>query len=306
MSYARGARNVVNRLIEFDVMKKILLLSIVTICALCVSGQTKEDLKKQREQIIKFHECFYNQMAFPERYEPTVTLSTGKTIHMLSKIDYKRSAFVSVDKLMEDVREWEQSPYLWQLKHQKNNRAIMDGRDLSDWEIDSFDQIARSYFKDCNSTFHIASHGLLDGTGTVGDGILIDGQILNAAETAELIHQLMDTSFHHIINTENQPFTVVVHSCHSAEGENNFAAQLSKELAKKIPNVAVVGAPDVVYCKMEDGKYTEFVTSQEEAKRENPRNQKWQVYKNGENTGQGQYDYRETVSLIQKMHQAEQ
>lgn len=281
-------------------MKKILLV-LMAVCSLSINAQTEEDVRKLKEEIIKFHECFFNTVSLPKSHEETITLSSGKKITMLAQSDYKRSAFVSVDKLLEDVRQWKMSPYLWQMNHSKNNSAIMDGKDLSEWEINSFNQIAESYFKNSVSTYHIAAHGLVYPTGEAANNILIGGQTLNAEETAELIINSMQGTFHHVINAEDQPFVVVVHCCHTAKGENNFASQLSKKLAEYIPNVSVVGASDLVYCeKTKDGKYTEFVTSEDEAERENPQPMKWKVYKNGKETGQGRYGYLETVSAIQQ------
>lgn len=273
----------------------------MAVFSLSINAQTEEDVKKLKEKIIQFHECFFNTKSLPKSHEETITLSSGKKITMLAQSDYKRSAFVSVDKLLEDVRLWKMSPYLWQMNHSKNNSAIMDGKDLSEWEINSFNQIADSYFKNSVSTYHIAAHGLVYPTGEAANNILIGGQTLNAEETAELIINSMQGTFHHVINAEDQPFVVVVHCCHTAKGENNFASQLSKKLAEYIPNVSVVGASDLVYCeKTKDGKYTEFVTSEDEAERENPQPMKWKVYKNGKETGQGRYGYLETVSAIQK------
>lgn len=274
----------------------------MAVFSLSINAQTEEDVRKLKEEIIKFHECFFNTVSLPKSHEETITLSSGKKINMLAQSDYKRSAFVSVDKLLEDVRLWKMSPYLWQRNHSKNNSAIMDGKDLSDWEINSFNQIAESYFKNSVSTYHIAAHGLVyPQTTEATNNILIGGQTLNAAETAELIINSMQGTFHHVINAEDQPFVVVVHCCYSAQGENNFSSQLSKILAEYIPNVSVVGASDVVYCsKTKDGKYTEFVTTENEAERENPQPMKWKVYKNGIETDQGRYGYLETVSAIQQ------
>ncbi|MBQ4394521.1 MAG: hypothetical protein II825_04415 [Paludibacteraceae bacterium] len=287
-------------------MKKIFFILLLSIGALGAYAQNLEGLSSEEliERIKWFHQCF-NELSLPYSHEETITLSSGKTINMLAQSDYDRSAFVSVDKLLEDVQLWKQSPYLWQMNHSKNNSAIMDGKDLSNWEINSFNQIAQSYFENCVSTYHIAAHGLVDYTGKATNNIKIGGQTLNAEETAELIIRSMQNSFYHIINAENQPFVVVVHCCHTADGENNFSSQLSKELAKYIPNVSVVGAPDVVYCEERDGKYTEFVTiDQEEAQKQNPKKLKWKVYKDGKNTDQGKYNYLETVSSIQKVLQS--
>lgn len=283
-------------------MKKTFLISLLAMCTLSLNAQiVEENLTDEeiRERIIWFHGCF-EKLSRPEPHKDTYTLSTGKTIELKAQSDYKRSAFVSTDQLLKDVREWQQSPYMWQLKHRKNNHAIMDGSDLDSWVINSFDQISQTYFEDCESTYHITAHGLLSQDGVVGDGIMIDGQILNAAETAELILKSMNEQFHFIIDKEKQPFTIVIHSCNTAQGENNFAAQLSKILSKSIPNVAVVGAPDVVYGELKDGKYTEYVSTPTTIQTNNPVKQKWHVYRNGRNTGEGRYDYRETVQAIQK------
>ena len=282
-------------------MKKIFATFLLALLVLGMKAQNLDNLSNEEliERIKWFHQCFI-EISLPTSHEESITLSSGKVVNMLAQSDYERSAFVSVDKLLEDVHQWKLSPYLWQMNHSKNNSAIMDGKDLSNWEIESFDQIAQSYFKNSVSTYHIAAHGLVfEDTGEALDRIKIGGQELDASETAELIIKSMQGTFHHVINAENQPFVVVVHCCHTAEGEDNFSSQLSKELAKYIPNVSVVGAPDVVRCEVKEGKYTEFVTTKSEAKKEDAQKLKWKVYKNGENTCQGKFDYLETVSAIQ-------
>jgi hypothetical protein len=260
-------------------------------------AQTIEELQAE---IKKFHKCF-EEKSMPTSHETSVTLSNGKVVRFTSQSDYARSVFVSVDQLLEDVRLWKDSPYLWQLKHMKESKAIADSKDLSKWEVERFDKIAQSYFSGNNSAFHIAAHGLVNSSGQAANSILIGGQELNAKETAELIIQSMDNTFHHVINAEEQEFVVVIHSCHSADGENNFASQLSQKLAEFIPNVSVVGAPQTVYCSMQkNGEYTEYISSEQELKKDIPTNYKWKVYKNGKNTGQGTYDYKSTITKIQK------
>lgn len=289
-----------------EIMKKVFLLALMAVLALGVNAQTDEELERQRQEIIKFHECFFNKISLPKSHDDTITLSSGKTIKTLAQSDFERSAFVSVDKLLEDVRLWKMSPYLWRMNHSKNNSAVMDGKDLKKWQIDSFNEIAESYFKNSTSTYHIAAHGLVSENGLSSNEILIDGQTLDAAETAEFIILSMHKTFHHVIKAEKQPFVVVVHSCTAAQGEDNFSSRLSKELAKYIPNVSVVGAPDVVLATMtEDKKYSEMVVPDSQKYSENPQRLKWKVYRNGKNTSQGQYDYLKTVSVIQKEAEGE-
>lgn len=279
-------------------MKRIFTIAIAAcLCATLASAQTNEEYEKGIRQ---FHECFYNKLSKPAVHEEEITLSTGKTVTSLAQSDYERSAFVSADNLLREVTDWKKSPFTWQMQHRKNNKAVMDKQDLSSWERNSFDKISQQYFEGSNSTFHIAAHGLL-GAEPDDDGILIGGQKLNAAETAELITLSMQNDFHDIINVEKQDFVVVLHSCNSASGENNFARQLSIELSKRLDNVSVVGAPDVVWCSMSaDGGYDEYVSSEEDARWYNPEKKNWRVYKNGADTGQGQQGYKETIKTIQK------
>lgn len=282
-------------------MKKTILLSLLTICTLSLNAQNLDNLstKELEERIVWFQECF-NDMSLPQPHEDTITLSNGKVIKVLAQSDFERSAFVSADQLLADIQEWRDSPYLWQMKHRRNNAAVMDGKDLSKWEIKNFEQISQSYFENSASTYHIAAHGLVDERGVATDGIQIDGQRLNAAETAEFIIASMKDAFHYIINVKELPFVVIVHSCHVADGEDNFSSQLSKELAKYIPNATVVGAPQTVYCLEENGKYTEYAAPSNQLNQDNPQKLKWKTYKNGVNTQQGKYDYKETVSVVQK------
>ena len=157
-------------------MKKTFLISLLALCTLSLNAQTvKENMTDEEysERLLWLKGCF-EKLSRPEPHNETYTLSSGKTIELKAQSDYKRSAFVSADQLLQDLREWRQSPYTWQLRHRKNNQAIMDGRDLSSWEVNGFDEISQAYFKDCQSTYHIAAHGLLSQDGVVGDGIMID------------------------------------------------------------------------------------------------------------------------------------
>lgn len=279
-------------------MKKIILIAL-SILPMMVWAQTAEEIRKKNEEVMKLWDCFVEQSK-PEPHDATITLSNGKTIECKTQSDYKRMAFVSVDQFLQDVREWKASPYLWQLKHAKNSGAVTDTKNLSKWEVERFDEIADTYFKGNEASFHLASHGLVDASGQATNSILIGGQVLNAEEAAEFIIKSMKKSFGAIINASEKNFVVVLHCCHLADGEDNFASRLSKELAKSIPNISVVGAPQTVYCKFENGEYKEYISSEKEMQKEKPVNYKWKVYKNGVNTGQGTYDYSSTVKTIQK------
>ena len=102
----------------------------------------------------------------------------------------------------------------------------------------------------------------------------------------------MCKEYHSLIEVKNEPFVVVLHCCHSAKGSNNFAQQLSKELSKYIKQVAVIGAPGIVYCEQTaDGKYTESVTPQVGSQQQLP----WKVYQNGTESMTGASDYKQTI-----------
>ncbi len=292
-------------------MKRLLLILIyVLLCPIAGRAQDidKKSDEETKKEILDFWKCF-EEFSRPAPHQKTITLSTGKTVPFLFQSDFKRASFVSVDSLLNDVRQWYESPYLWQLKRQKNNLAISDTKDLTKWEVSGFKDIADSYFKDNDFTFHIAAHGLVESTGDAANCIKIGGQELDAAETAELIIKSMNDLFHNVLAANGKPFVVAVHSCHSADGEDNFASRLSKELESRMPrenkdvpvnNIYVVGAPDLVYCSIDGKKYTEYVTTEDQIGREAPRKENWKVYKNGKNTGQGQSDIRKTIAAVQR------
>ena len=276
-------------------MKKIFTIIIAAMIGVVAYSQGS-----YMDSLRHMQKCFYGTLPVPNPHNESVTLKNGKKVSFIAQSDYERTSFVSADQFLRDIREWKESPYLWQMKRMKNNLAISDAKDLSQWEIDNFDKISQSYFDGNVSAFHIAAHGLLESPGKAANTIKVGGQELNPAETAELIANTMQHNFHLLVGALEPNFVVVIHSCHSADGEDNFASRLSKELAEYFPNVSVVGAPQLVYCTIQDGKYTEYISTESELKKENPTNYKWKVYKNGQNTGQGTYDYQSTVKAIQK------
>lgn len=286
---------------------RYLLAGIIMAIPVCLFAQT-DSLERENAELLAriaaFDECF-KEFTQPKPEKQNITLSNGKTISSIVQCDYERKSFVSVDETLKDVLLWKNSPYLWKLKHSRGNKTLMDDRELSDWEMNSADKIAKTYHEAGDNVFHIASHGLLNDDRTAGDRIRVGGQDLNAEETAELIleswkGQFKESVYHHVLNAKGQPITVVVHSCHSAEGEDNFAKKLSVELSKYLDNVSVVGAPDVVWCETDrDGNYTESVAAKNAYGEPSAYQKRWRVYKKGDETGEGDYDYRTTVKNIQ-------
>ena len=270
-------------------MKKISWFICLFLCG-SLPAQTVEDLKQELQ---KFQECF-EELSMPQAHNKEYVLSNGKQVSLLEQNDFKRAAFVSVDALLERVKAWKESPFAAVSQERK---TLMDGQDLSNWEINGIRDISNEYFNQGDDAFHIAAHGLVDQSDLSSQGIKMGGQTLNAEEAAELIILSMN-GYHNMLNIERKPFTVVLHCCSSGKGEDNFASRLSVALAKQIENVAVVAAPDIVYCAMDDkGKYTEYVTSDAAIKRKNVTDEKqnWRVFKSGTSYMEGTVDYKTTV-----------
>lgn len=283
---------------------KLLASAYILIClGIFANAQTAAQLNAQIARnnaiLLEYQKCFHDNFSNPNPHKETYTLSSGKVVSALAQSDYGRSQFTSVDEFIEDVKLWSDSPYLWELKHKKSSKALSDDRDLSKWEIDSFSQISQEYFSEGGETFHIAAHGLVDERNAATNQIRIGGQDLNAQETAEFILKSMHDVFHNILNAGSKPFTIVIHSCHSAEGPNNFTQELSRILGKDIKNLYVVGAPDVVYCNIENGKYNEYIAERGNTYNPNPNKKNWAVYKNGGIVELGRQTYQETIRQIQ-------
>lgn len=276
---------------------------IITLIILFTCGELKPEAQDYKAGILAFQECF-NNMSQPKPHDGEYILSNGKRVVCMEQSDYSRSAFVSVDKLIYDLQRWAESPYLWEMKHRRNT-TIMDKNDLKKWEIDNFQIIADSYFNNSRSTFHIAAHGLLDSYNNPANKIKIGGVELNAKETAELILLQMGEGYNIVMNARDESFTVVLHCCHTAEGENNFAKQLSEELHKYLRNVHVIASPDIVYATMDyDDNYTECVTTKSEYERVKktgmmPKKYNWSTYHNGRETLYGHTDWRRSLKAIQ-------
>ena len=264
--------------------------------------QRKAELLRKIEA---FDKCFQDYTDQHTRTENFI-LSTGKTVSSIVRCDFKRKAFISADETLKDVRLWYNSPYLWYLKHNTGNKALFDDRKLKQWIYDGLENVSQKYFEEGENVFHILAHGLVVAGGKASaNTISIGGQALNAKEVAELIKlswkgPYNKSIYHNVINAKQKPFTIVVHSCLSANGDNNFAKQLSEELSGFLNNASVVGSPDVVWARMyRDGTYTEEISSKNAKGEPVGPPQRWRVYHNGKETNQGEYDYRSTVRRIQ-------
>ena len=276
-----------------------LILSLV--CSAQPSGITREQLEKKKQEMLKYKHCIFENLSKPETHQETYELKSGKTISVLSQSDYSRDAFATTDEILKEFAEWKNSPYYYRLNHRTSGKALLDSEEMDMWVKNSFDKIAKSYFEDNKDSFHITAHGLTGADGA-GDKIRINGQELDAKETAELVFASMLEEYNTILNIQDKPFTIVLHSCNTAAGDNNFAMQLSRELSSKLDNVYVVGAPDYVWANITpEGKYEEYVASEDGVKWYTPEKKNWVVYKNGKDTGQGRQGYSETLKTIQEL-----
>lgn len=274
--------------------KKILFYTLLW--GLSINVMAQSEMEQLKERILAYQKCI-EEKSLPDYHHVKRVLSNGKMINVAEQTDFFRytERFTSIDAILENPEEWANSVYMSQVKN-GSNKGLIDTNGLSEWEVNNIRAISNEYFKSSDNTFHIAAHGLITPHGNSSNKILMGGQELNAKETAELILQTMEGVNHILLNAAEKPFVIVLHSCNSAEGENSFAQQLSAELSKSIDNVAVVGAPDAIYCEMDEkGNYTEKVSSINAIKRNQPEKKSWLVFQNGEQTMKGTTDYKTTV-----------
>lgn len=270
---------------------KRFLISIALLCTSlwAVNAQSLEEIEAE---ILSYIECV-KQFSEPKYHNGEYVLSNGKRVKVMEQTDFERFVFSSIDAFLDNMdRFFEESTYFNPMR-----RMLMDRQDLSDWEIKSAKTISREYFKSPGNCFHIASHGLMNPDGG-SDSILMGGVELNPEETSELILKTMLDVGPAFINSKHEPFTIVLHSCGSGKGDNSFAAKLSEALAKEFDNVAVVAAPDIVYCTLdENGNYSERVSSESDIRRGtyDRYSQNWMVFKNGHSVMTGTKDFAETV-----------
>jgi len=274
--------------------KKILIYTLLCGGSINVVGQS--EVEQLKEQILAYQKCV-EEKSLPDYHHVKRVLSNGKIINVAEQTDFFRytERFTSVDAFLENPEEWVNSVYMSQVK-KGSNKGLIDTNGLSEWEVNNIRAISNEYFKSTDNTFHIVAHGLINPHGNSANKLLMGGQELNAKEIGELILQTMEGVNHILLNAAEKPFVIVLHSCNSAEGENSFAQQLSAELSKSIDNVAVVGAPDAIYCEMDEkGNYTEKVSSISAIKRNQPERKNWLVFQNGKEVIEGTADYKTTV-----------
>lgn len=272
-------------------MKKYLfILALAFTATLTAKAQTLEEIEAE---ILSYIECV-KQFSAPDYHNGEYILSNGKRVTVMEQTDFDRFVFSSIDAFVDNMdRFFEESTFFNPMR-----RMLMDGQDLSDWEYKSANTISREYFKSPGNCFHIASHGLMSPDGN-SESILMGGVELSPEETSELILKTMLDVGPAIINSKHEPFTIVLHSCGSGKGENSFAAKLSKALAQEFDNVAVVAAPDVIYCSLdEEGKYSERISSESDIRRGSYESacQNWMVFKNGHTFMTGTKDFAGTVN----------
>lgn len=244
-------------------------------------------------EILALKECV-ELSSLPDFHKAEHMLSSGKNVAVFEQSDFERSAFSTVDSFIENIGEFlDSSPFFCDRK-----KLLMDPYDLSEWEKEGIRKISNEYFKNGGNNFHLAAHGLVAPDGS-SSGIRIGGEDLNAEETAELIIKSMGGVNHVLLNAAHEPFTVVLHCCNSGKGEDSFAARLSLALEEYLDDVAVIAAPDIVYCtEDEDGNYTERIASAESIDKGSFEQDalNWLVFKSGDMVMTGTKDYGTTVA----------
>ncbi|MBR1521749.1 MAG: hypothetical protein IJ635_11005 [Bacteroidaceae bacterium] len=253
-------------------------------CTLSAQAQSKKQQKQLAElmqELENFQDCFDGQSA-PQVHDNAYHLGEVE-VPVVEQTDFTKGAF-----------------HFSQVTPDLNVRvALVDDKNLSDWERRNARQICEEYFRG-GPGFHIAAHGLEDPENAANDKLLIGGQELTPEQTADMIMQCLN-GYEILTKYRKEPFPVVLHSCLSGEGENGFAAQLSEILSKKIENVAVIAAPNLVMCQMDNaGGYNEYIVDKAGHK-----GGRWNVFQNGRIAMQGTLDYKSTVSQYVECYDVE-
>ena len=257
-----------------NLMNRIHKTTVITLCAIaaavCAFSQNRYT-EEERKAILDYESCFPS-LSKPEPHKKTHQFTGGITVTTIDRTDYANHRFVTAD-------------------HDKSNLniALVDksGLKCSDDDIESIlnDQFATG------PGFHLNAHGVTDNNG-MSTGILMDGKILDAGQTARLILDTLD-DFQTILDAKGETFPIVLHTCESAKGGNDsFAAELSRILTKHIENAVVVAADATVMTHFyTDGRYDERVES---------RSGKWTLFKNG-TAYEGSTSYKKSMDISKSL-----
>ena len=228
--------------------------------------------KEEISEIADFENCF-PQLSNPQPHKVKHTLQGGETVTTIERSDFKNHRFVMADP-----------------DNNKLNIAIVDktGLRYSDRDIESMldDQFATG------PGLHLNAHGVTDTAGRP-IGVEMDGKVLDAKQTVELIMQTLN-DFNIVLDAMKYPFPIMLHTCNSGKGDDNsFAAEVSRLMSEKIANSTVVAADDVVYAAVAPGYYEEGVgADQNHIDSQRP----WKIFSNGE-TWIGNKSYKKTMRM---------
>lgn len=254
-----------------------MLLAVLTPA---VSAQTEAEIEELRQQVLYYKKCFPKKSVLQTTVR-RFDLADGNAVSAKIRSDFNSVNFVQADPGLENV-----------------NFVLGDsGDDYINRNIeDIFDDYA-----DCSPAFHIVAHGIADPGGST-QTVRMGGRDLTAGEVAEMIIKQLE-GYHHVLNAEERPFPVVIHSCNAGKGDNSFARQLSERLSKEILDVRVVAPAGVVYSErsterdMNTGSsrtvYTEKVAG-ESGFTSGSGAGTWDVFTNGSRS-RGTTDYKTTV-----------
>lgn len=246
-------------------------MTITAVSSLTTSAQYQYSPEEVKE-IAAFENCF-PQLSKPQPHRVKHTLKGGEAVTTVERTDFKNHRFVMAGP-----------------DNNRLNIALVDksGLRYSDSDIESMldDQFATG------PGFHLNAHGVTDANGNP-IGIEMDGKVLNARQTVELIMQTLD-DFNIVLDAMKYPFPIVLHTCNSGKGDgNSFAAEVSRLMAEKIANATVVAADDVVYAAVAPGYYEEGVgADQNHESAQRP----WRIFRNGE-TWIGNKSYKKTMRM---------
>ncbi|MBP3639735.1 MAG: hypothetical protein J6J20_07615 [Muribaculaceae bacterium] len=265
-------------------MKKILFLILLpAMLAPAVYAQTEAEMEELRQQVLYYKKCFPKKSVLATTSTNYIT-DAGKVVPVKIRSDFGAENFVQMDGGLKKVN-------------------FMFGDSGDDYINRNIEDIFDDY-AECSPAFHVVGHSIADPNGSA-QTIRMGGMDLNAKEVAEIIIKQLE-GYEHILNAEERPFPVVIHSCNAGKGDNSFAEQLSRHLAESILDVRVIAPSGVLYSErmterdLKDGStrtvYTEkvagtsgFTTGADAGT--------WEVFTNGK-CSHGRKDYKSTVREV--------
>ena len=249
--------------------------NIILICmALLPFAISAQDIKSLEEKILEFDECF-RELSHPEPKLVEHPVTGGGIVTVMQRTDYAKQSFLqadpTIDKMSVSIYDIEAADEFG-FKEEDINTVF-------DWTFNA------------GFAFNVFAHGIVDEEGK-SSGVSIDNKDLTPEQLTDLIFNAL-SDYEIIINTRGNPYPIILHSCSCAkEGEDSYAARLSRLVAKKMPNAYIIAAQGPVVLSYNGGKYDESVRTSKDGA-----TIPWTIFHDGKMT-QGSDKISDTANIV--------